>query len=91
MSESNVVELEDVVDISKVEGLLESLKKSADKGGQIKVDASKVTRIDTAGLQLMFSFQKTLNDQHGQVTIVNPSDDFMKNARLVGFNEVLMF
>ena len=91
MSESNVIELKDVVDISKVEMVLETLKQSAEKGGDVHVDVSQVTRIDTAGLQLLYSFQKTLIEQHGKVTITNPSDEFMQCARVVGFDKVLAF
>ncbi|MCG8669026.1 MAG: STAS domain-containing protein [Pseudomonadales bacterium] len=91
MSEVNVIELNDVVDISKVETLLESMKKTADLGGEVQVDVSQVKRIDTAGLQLLFSFQETLKAQHGSVKISNPSDEFMNCARLVGFDKVLAF
>lgn len=91
VSDLNVIELSDVVDISKVETLLETLKKSADQGGEVQVDVSQVTRIDTAGLQLLYSFQETLKEHHGNVQIANPSDEFMTCARLVGFEKVLAF
>ena len=91
MADSNLVELADVVDISKVENLLETLKKTAEQGGEVNVDVSGVTRIDTAGLQLLYSFQKTLSDHHGKVTLTNPSDEFMQCARVVGFDQILAF
>ena len=91
VSEENVIELTDVVDISKVETLFETLKKSVDQGGEVKLDASRVTRIDTAGLQLLYSFQELIKQQHGSVKVSSPSEDFMICARLVGFEKVLAF
>ena len=91
MSDLNVIELADVVDISKVETLYETLKKSADKGGEVELNASHVKRIDTAGLQLLFSFQESLKQHHGSVKISEPSEEFMNCARLVGFEKVLAF
>lgn len=91
MSELNVIELADVVDISKVETLYETLKKSAERGGEVELDASKVSRIDTAGLQLLYCFQELIKQQHGSVKVSSPSDDFMNCARLVGFEKVLAF
>lgn len=87
MPKSNVVELAGVVDISKAESLMETLKKTADKGGPIEIDVSKVSRIDTAGLQLLLSFQNTLNnEQHGKVAVTNPSEEFVQCAKLIGLD-----
>lgn len=85
------IELQDVIDISKVEGLMESFKSSADNSSHIELDAGQVKRIDTAGLQLLYSFQHTLNQQQGHVEIVNASQAFKECARLVGFDNILVF
>ncbi|PIE41571.1 MAG: hypothetical protein CSA49_02725 [Gammaproteobacteria bacterium] len=91
MSDLNVIELPDVVDISKAEILYELFKESFDKGEVLQLDASQVTRIDTAGLQLLYSLQESLKRRHGSVKISKPSDAFMQCAQLVGFEKALAF
>lgn len=89
MASENIVTLSGTVDISKVENLLRDFKQAAELGSPVKIDASAVERIDTAGLQLLYSFQKTMSDQQGELSIDDPSEAFMDCARLVGFEKLL--
>lgn len=89
MATPNVITLSDNVDISKVENLLQDFRTAVEQGGSMTLNAADVKRIDTAGLQLLYSFSKTLGEQGGSVSIENPSDAFINAARLVGFDKVL--
>ena len=89
MAKPKVIKLADKVDISKVENLLQELKEAAEHGGTMEIDASAVSGIDTAGLQLLFSVKKTLEDQGSKMEILDPSQEFVNAACLVGFDTVL--
>ena len=91
VAKSQVIKLSEKLDISKVESLLEEFRQAAEKGGSVSLDASAVQRADTAGLQLLFSLQKTLAEQGGNASITGASEDFMACASLVGFDKVLTF
>ena len=84
-----VIKLADSVDISKAENLLQEFRTVVEQGGDVTLNASEVKRIDTAGLQLLFSFGKTLQEQGGALLIEDPSEPFKTAARLVGFDKVL--
>ena len=89
MVSPNIIKLADSVDISKAENLLQEFRTVVEQGGDVTLNASEVKRIDTAGLQLLFSFGKTLKEQGGALLIEDPSEAFKTSARLVGFDKVL--
>ena len=90
MAKAKVIKLDEKLDISKAENMLQVLKEAVEQGGSMSLDASAVNRIDTAGLQLLFSFKKTLEDQGSKMEITHPSQEFVNSARLVGFDNVLV-
>ncbi|MDX1694635.1 MAG: STAS domain-containing protein [Ketobacteraceae bacterium] len=91
MAKSNVVKLPEKLDISGVEALFREFRDLVEKGGSVRLDASRVKRADTAGMQLLYSLQKTLAEQGAKAAVADPSEDFMTCVRLTGFDKVLAF
>jgi len=69
--------------------LHERLMSALDKGSQLEIDASAITTIDTATLQLLLVLKQTALKMHKQVVIDFPSDKFVEAASLLGLAEML--
>lgn len=54
-------------------------------GVPVRIDAAEVSRIDTASLQVLAAFCREAD----QAEIVEPSDGFLRAARLLGLRRVL--
>jgi STAS domain. len=78
-----------VQNIQNVAQLHERLMSALDKGSQLEIDASAITTIDTATLQLLLVLKQTALKMHKQVVIDFPSDKFVEAASLLGLAEML--
>ncbi|MDB2414576.1 STAS domain-containing protein [Rickettsiales bacterium] len=79
------ITLPEVMDISTAESILEQLKKA----GDISLDASKVEKITTPGVQLIISADLSMQNNKGSFSIENPSDIFTSSLNNLGFSEKL--
>lgn len=89
MAESITYQLEKFSDISKAESLHEKLESYLNDGVNVSIDASQVERIDTSAMQVLLSLFATMEKQHMQYSISNPSEPFVKAASLLGVSEFL--
>lgn len=83
------VVLEAVQSIQNVNRLYEQVLLALSHGSRIDIDASAVTMIDTATLQLLLILKQTALAQHKEVVIDFPSDRFLEAAGLLGLSEML--
>ncbi|MGZ4955036.1 MAG: STAS domain-containing protein, partial [Methylobacter sp.] len=67
----------------------EKLKNSLAMHDEIEINASDVSSIDTATLQLLVSLKKSAVKLQKKVTIIYPSPRFVESARLLGLLDVL--
>ena len=67
----------------------QQLASRVQRGGDITVDASQVTRIDTAFIQLLFSIQCALSAHGGQLRWDAISPEFGRSVELVGLRAAL--
>ncbi|MDD2759643.1 MAG: STAS domain-containing protein [Methylomonas sp.] len=81
--------LDSVQTIQNVAELHEHLLHALNHGNKIDIDASAVTMIDTATLQLLLVLKQTAINLQKQVTIDFPSERFMEAAELLGLAEML--
>lgn len=81
--------LNSVQTIQTVSQLHAQLLQALDSRNTINLDASAVTRIDTATLQLLVVLKQTAMKQHKEVSIDFPSENFIEAAKLLGLSEVL--
>jgi len=88
-SAGSQVDLDATLTIQNVVKLYEKLKDSFAIHDQIEINASDVSSIDTATLQLLVSLKKEAVKQQKQVTIIYPSPRFVESAQLLGLTEVL--
>jgi anti-anti-sigma factor len=65
------------------------LLNALDGSAGVELDLSGVTRIDTAGLQLLLAFVLEMRGRGRQLLLTNPSDIFSQSARFAGLNELL--
>jgi len=87
-TESKVV-LDSVLNIQNVKALYDELLSILNNDGVIEIDASAVSSIDTATLQLLIVFKQEAIKLHKEVSIDFPSDRFIEAAELLGLAEML--
>lgn len=88
-NDSVAVVLDAVQTIQTVGKLHERLLHELDKSRKIEIDASAVTSIDTASLQLLLVLKQSAIKLQKEVVIDFPSDKFIDAAELLGVAEML--
>jgi len=83
------IELDATLTIQNVVKLHEKLKRSYAENDAIEINASHVSSIDTATLQLLLSLKKDAIKNLKQVIITSPSVKFIESARLLGLVDEL--
>lgn len=81
--------LDSVQNIQNVSQLYIQLLHALENGEKIDIDASAITQIDTATLQLLLVLKQTAIKQQIDVQIDFPSDKFIEAANLLGLSEML--
>jgi ABC-type transporter Mla MlaB component len=83
------IDLDAMLSIQHVVQLHEKLKNFLAVNDQIEINASDVSSIDTATLQLLVSLKKDAAKLQKKVTIIYPSPRFVESAKLLGLSDVL--
>ena len=81
--------LEGVVNIAKAEGLFHEMEALVLEAGCTIIQASEVTRVDTAILQLLTSFIADMANVNINVEWAGVSDEFTESAKLLGLEQAL--
>jgi ABC-type transporter Mla MlaB component len=81
--------LESVQNIQNVSQLYEQALYALQNSEKIDIDASAITSIDTATLQLLLILKRTAIKRQKEVSIDFPSDKFIEVANLLGLSEML--
>ncbi len=90
MSTSNAkISLSETETIAQVEALHKKLKVALTASLNIEIDASKVTRIDTAALQCLLVFSRSQQAKGFTVDIEFPSEAMIDAACQIGLAEEL--
>ncbi len=79
-----VVNCEPTIDISSAQTLYDHLKNALSNNHDVEIDASEVTRVDTAILQVFTAFFQELKSREQRVTWTGVSDAFYTSAKLLG-------
>ncbi|MCX7095039.1 MAG: STAS domain-containing protein [Methylobacter sp.] len=87
--EGPLIDLDATLTIQNVVKLYEKLKRLLALHDQIEINASDVSSIDTATLQLLVSLKKDVVKLHKKVTIIYPSPRFVESAKLLGLLDIL--
>ncbi|TRW94346.1 STAS domain-containing protein [Candidatus Methylobacter oryzae] len=87
--ESSQIDLDATLSIQNVVKLHEKLKNLLAVHDEIEINASDVSSIDTATLQLLVSLKKDSVKLQKKVTIIYPSPRFVESTRLLGLLDVL--
>lgn len=88
-TEEGICDLDATLTIQNVVKLHEKLKDLLAIHDQIEINASDVSSIDTATLQLLVSLKRDAAKLQKQVTIIYPSPRFVESAQLLGLLDVL--
>ncbi len=88
-AEDSLIDLDATLTIQNVVKLHEKLKNSLAMHDEIEINASDVSSIDTATLQLLVSLKKDAVKLQKKVTIIYPSPRFVESAQLLGLLDVL--
>lgn len=84
-----VINLDPTLSIQNVVKLYDALKRSYAAYDTIEIDASHVSSIDTASLQLFVAMKKDALKQKKEVVFFQPSARFIEAARLLDLIEIL--
>lgn len=87
--DSSQLDLDTTLTIQNVVKLHEKLKDIVAMHDQIEINASDVSSIDTATLQLLVSLKKDAVKLNKQVSIIYPSPRFVESAKLLGLLDAL--
>jgi ABC-type transporter Mla MlaB component len=85
----SVIILDTTLTIQNVFKLYEKLKKSYTVHDSIEINASQVSTIDTATLQLLAALKKEAVKEQKSVVMTEPSQRFIESAGLLGLLELL--
>ena len=90
MSKKSTLSLPERLDISEAVSLKERMDKALDKDSTVlDVKADKVERVDSAGVQLLLSFRAAAIEAGKEVSLSNPTDEFLAAVELLGAMELL--
>lgn len=84
-----VINLDANLTIQNVVKLYEKLKSSYSMHDSIEINASRVSAIDTATLQLLVALKKEAIKQQKSIVMTEPSQRFVESAGLLGLLELL--
>lgn len=85
----DVITLEADVTIVRVADLHSQWVGIVNEGKSIQVDASAVTQVDTAGMQLLLGLYQGLKGSDAQCLWLNPSDAFMDAVQDLGLADAM--
>lgn len=84
-----LIELNAEATIKNIVALYDTIKRALAAHDTIEINASDVTTIDTATLQLLVSLKKYQQQSHKNVDIIYPSTRFIESAKLLNLLDVL--
>jgi phospholipid transport system transporter-binding protein len=67
----------------------EELQRALENGLAVAIDVSDVSRIDTAGLQLLLAFMLDMRRNGLSATCIAPSEPLRAGARIAGITDLL--
>jgi len=88
-TEGSQIDLDATLTIQNVVKLHEKLKNLLAMHDEIEINASDVSSIDTATLQLLVSLKKSAVKLQKKVSIIYPSPRFVESAQLLGLLDIL--
>ena len=75
--------------IAAAEGLHHEMEEMLAGGQDVVVNGSAVERVDTAGLQLLYSFQEALKGVEASISWSEPSASLLEASEKLGLKELL--
>ena len=84
MSSPHIVDLPEKLTIVTVEALHEQLEPLLNEHNEVVLNAELVSRVDTAGLQVLLSFCQALQKQHVAFSWSSPPDVLREGALQLG-------
>lgn len=83
------VSLDGRVDTMTAQVLAKELEASINGVKELVIDLEKLTYISSAGLRILMSAQKAMDEQKGTLKVVNANDSVMDIFETTGFTAVL--
>lgn len=81
--------LDSVAIINHARSLHQEFNLIAKANKDVNIDASAIEMIDTAVLQLLFAFVIKIKATNHQVHWINPSDEFVSRAEMLGLSRLM--
>lgn len=86
------LKLPEVVSIEAASSLRQEALSLSDtnKGCTVAIDGSHVTRMTTAGAQVLLSIQRTMAESHGEAVLHMPSDELKHTLQILGLAALIV-
>jgi len=89
VSSPTTFDLPDNLTIANAEALHEELESLANGSVDVVLNASAVSRADTAGLQILYAFQQALKSHNAKLSWSAPSSVLIETAEQLGLKQHL--
>lgn len=86
---ANKITLNAHLDITEAKTTHEQLSEAINAGDIISIDASRVERADTAGIQLLLAFKKLVEKQKKQIQWESPSRALSRSIKKLGLTDAI--
>jgi len=88
--QERTIELSEELTIARSGEFYPQFVKLVEEGGDITLNGSAVTRIDTAFIQLLYQVQQALAETGHRLRWLEPSEAITRSVKLLGMNEQLI-
>ena len=79
----------EALDIVNANSLFTRLTKALEKSSTVEIKADKVSKCDTAGLQLFVALKREVSKTGGRLIWKKPSDVLLNSAKNLGLDQTL--
>lgn len=90
MGADSILQMPEELSIANVTEWQQTLGDFASTANTVTLDAEKLSRVDTAALQLLTAFFVMLKSQQKEVSWLNPSEALVRTAAQLGLEATLL-
>lgn len=84
----NSIQLPSHLTIRQIEQVYRQCEEALKGTANLRVDASEVSKVDTAGLQLLAALKTEMDQQHSAIEWISVTDELRHAARFMGLQHL---
>lgn len=91
MSQDYQITCPENMGIAMMDQLKDSFQTAIDAATDVRIDASEINKIDTAGCQLLLAFKQAVESNGKSFTWANVSEPLHRISKIIGLDSLLEF